>query len=76
MSKQTDDKTITLEQKLLRLQEIQKKLESGSVSLTESMVMFEEAAKLKVEIELELEKIKLKITEIENSQKVGSNLDI
>lgn len=55
----------TLEQKLLRLQEIQKLLEGGSINLTNSITMFEEANILKGEIESELNIIKSKITEIE-----------
>jgi exodeoxyribonuclease VII small subunit len=55
----------TLEQKLLRLQEIQKLLEGGSVNLTDSISLFEEANILKAQIEVELNVIKNKITEIE-----------
>jgi exonuclease VII small subunit len=56
---------LTLEQKLLRLQEIQKLLEGGSVNLTDSIALFDEANVLKVDIEAELAIIKNKITEIE-----------
>jgi len=56
---------LTLEQKLLRLQEIQKLLEGGSVNLTDSIALFDEANVLKVDIEAELAVIKNKITEIE-----------
>jgi len=56
---------LTLEQKLTRLQEIQKSLESGSVNLTDSIALFEEANNLKQEIETELSVIKNKIIEIE-----------
>ncbi len=55
----------TLEQKLLRLQEIQKLLEGGAVNLTDSIAIFEEANILKTQIEAELSVIKNKITEIE-----------
>ena len=62
-----DSKTgnLTLEQKLLRLQEIQKLLEGGSVNLTDSIALFDEANVLKVDIEAELAIIKNKITQIE-----------
>ena len=68
-NKNSDNQAKTLEQKLLRLQEIQKLLELGSVNLTESIAVFEEAAQLKIEIEAELDAIKLKISQIENQQK-------
>ncbi|GAB4146630.1 MAG: hypothetical protein OHK0017_07350 [Patescibacteria group bacterium] len=71
----TDSASKTLEQKLLRLQEIQKLLESGSVNLTDSIGLFEEAAQLRVEIEHELTQIKNKITEIEAKQ-MTSNIDL
>jgi len=45
---------MTLEAKLLRLQEIQKTLEEKKVSLSDSLPLLEEAAKLKKEIEDEL----------------------
>lgn len=45
---------MTLESKLLRLQEIQKLLEEKKVSLTDSLPLLEEAMKIKKEIESEL----------------------
>ena len=68
----------TLEQKLLRLQEIQKLLEGGSVNLTNSITMFEEANILKTAIEVELSVIKSKITEIEarNNNTQDSDLNL
>lgn len=52
---------MTLESKLLRLQEIQKLLEEKKVSLSESMPLLEEAFKLKKEIELELREMENKL---------------
>lgn len=52
---------MTLESKLLRLQEIQKLLEEKKVSLSESMPLLEEAFKLKKEIELELKEMENKL---------------
>ena len=45
---------MTLESKLLRLQEIQRVLEEKKVSLSESLPLLEEAYKLKKQIEEEL----------------------
>jgi exonuclease VII small subunit len=52
---------MTLENKLLRLQEIQRLLEEKKVSLSESMPLLEEAFKLKKEIELELKEMENKL---------------
>jgi exonuclease VII small subunit len=52
---------MTLESKLLRLQEIQKLLEEKRVSLSESMPLLEEAFKLKKEIEVELKEMENKL---------------
>jgi len=65
MAETTQTLNQTLEQKLLRLQEIQKLLEGGAVNLTDSIAIFEEANILKAQIEVELSVIKNKITEIE-----------
>ena len=48
---------MTLEQKLLRLQEIKQLLEEKKVSLSESMPLLEEVEKLKNEIEKELHRL-------------------
>lgn len=48
---------MTLEEKLLRLQEIQKMIETKQVNITESFVLIQEAYKLKEEIEIELNKM-------------------
>ena len=66
----------TLEQKLLRLQEIQKLLEGGSVNLTDSISLFEEANILKAQIEVELNVIKNKITEIEAKNNSTEDQDL
>jgi exodeoxyribonuclease VII small subunit len=66
----------TLEQKLLRLQEIQKLLEGGSVNLTDSISLFEEANTLKAQIEVELNVIKNKITEIEARNNSSEDQDL
>jgi exonuclease VII small subunit len=50
-------KSITLEEKLLRLQEIQKLIETKQVNLTESFTLIQEAYSLKSEIDLELNKM-------------------
>ncbi len=55
---------MTLEQKLLRLQEIQKILEQKKVSLSESMPLLEEAYKIKSEIETELSEMENKLTNL------------
>jgi exonuclease VII small subunit len=50
-------KSITLEEKLLRLQQIQKLIETKQVNLTESFTLIQEAYSLKSEIDLELNKM-------------------
>jgi exonuclease VII small subunit len=57
-------KKVTLEDKLLRLQEIQSLLQEKKVSLSESIGLLEEAGKLKTEIERELSSIENKLVEI------------
>lgn len=52
---------LNLEQKLLRLQEIQLMLREKKVSLSDSMPMLEEAMKLKKEIEVELNQMENKL---------------
>jgi exodeoxyribonuclease VII small subunit len=60
----TTTKAITLEQKLIRLKEIQQMLESKSVPLSQSMGMLEEALDLKKQIEKELKSMENKIIDL------------
>ena len=60
----TDLSTQTLEQKLIRLKEIQQLLESKSVPLSQSMVLLEEALNLKKQIEKELKSMENKIFDL------------
>jgi exonuclease VII small subunit len=55
---------MTLEQKLLRLQEIQKMLEEQKVSLSDSLPLLEEAYALKKAIEIELKEIENKLVQL------------
>lgn len=55
---------MTLEQKLLRLQEIQKLLEEQKVSLSDSLKLLEEAFSLKKAIEIELKEIENKLVQL------------
>jgi exonuclease VII small subunit len=59
---------LTLEQKLLRLQEIQQMIEMKKVNLTESMPLLEEAYRLKKEIEEQLNKLENKIISLSRSE--------
>jgi exonuclease VII small subunit len=59
---------LTLEQKLLRLQEIQQMIEMKKVNLTESMPLLEEAYRLKKEIEEQLNKLENKIISLSKSE--------
>lgn len=65
---------MTLEQKLLRLQEIQQLLEQKKVNLSESMPLLEEAYKLKKEIETELEVMENKLIAL-TEEDVKSNIE-
>ena len=56
-----------LEDKLKRLHEIQTLIESGSVSLDESLSLLEEAFGLKREIEEELKKIENKLIQLNSN---------
>ena len=64
---QTEPK-LTLEQKLLRLQEIQQLLEQKKVNLSESMPLLEEAFRLKQEIETELSEMENKLITLSQTQ--------
>ena len=61
---------MTLEQKLSRLKQIQEQLTSGSVPLSQSMTLLEEATMLKKEIEKELKIIENKLVELEQNTAV------
>jgi exodeoxyribonuclease VII small subunit len=54
----------TLEQKLIRLKEIQQMLEAKSVPLSQSMGLLEEALDLKKQIEKELKSMENKIIDL------------
>ena len=69
---QTEQK-LTLEQKLLRLQEIQQLLEQKKVNLSESMPLLEEAFKLKQEIELELSEMENKLITLSQANNNQNN---
>lgn len=58
------NKKANIEEKLVRLQEIQNLLQEKKVSLSASVGLLEEAGKLKVEIEKELKEIENKLIEI------------
>ena len=60
----TDQQSQTLEQKLIRLKEIQQMLESKSVPLSQSMTLLEEALNLKKQIEKELKSMENKIVDL------------
>lgn len=60
----TDQPIPTLEQKLIRLKEIQQMLESKSVPLSQSMTLLEEALNLKKQIEKELKSMENKILDL------------
>ncbi|MCQ2472267.1 MAG: exodeoxyribonuclease VII small subunit [Clostridia bacterium] len=57
-------KNMTYEQAIKRLEEIADKLDSGSLSLEESLKLFEEGTKLTTFCNSCLEKAKLKITKL------------
>lgn len=59
---------MTLEAKLLRLQEIQKILEEKKVSLSDSLPLLEEASKLKKEIEEELKIMENKLISLSSEE--------
>jgi exodeoxyribonuclease VII small subunit len=59
-----DSQAQSLEQKLIRLKEIQQMLESKSVPLSQSMTLLEEALNLKKQIEKELKVMENKIVDL------------
>lgn len=66
---------MNLEQKLLRLQEIQQLLEQKKVTLSQSIPLLEEAYTLKREIEVELTVMETKIIQLTAADKVDSDSD-
>lgn len=61
---------LNLEQKLLRLQEIQNLLREKKISLSESMPLLEEAMKLKKEIEVELNQMENKLISLSQEEQL------
>ena len=59
--------TLTLEEKLKRLKEIQQILESKAINLTESMKLIEEDFCLKNDTEKELKKMENRLIDLSNS---------
>ena len=59
--------TKTFEQKMARLEEIVKLLESGNVELDKSLALYEEGSKLATELTKSLNEAKVKIEEINSS---------
>ncbi len=60
---------LSLEQKLTRLKEIQQKLESGTVPLTDSMTLLEEALTIKNEVEKELNSMQNRLVDLTKVEK-------
>ena len=75
MTVNTLNPSLTLEQKLLRLQEIQKILEEKKVTLSQSLPLLEEAYKLKQEIETELAQIENKLIQLNSNQNLSTPSD-
>lgn len=75
MTENTLNPNLTLEQKLLRLQEIQKLLEEKKVTLSQSLPLLEEAYKLKQEIETELAQIENKLIQLNSNQNLSTPSD-
>ena len=61
---------LNLEQKLLRLKEIQNLLREKKISLSESMPLLEEAMKLKKEIEVELNQMENKLISLSQEEQL------
>jgi exodeoxyribonuclease VII small subunit len=64
---------MTLEEKLIKLQSIQQKIEQKTVSLSESIPLLEEAYKLKNEIEKELKEMENKIITLTEKGEVSES---
>ncbi len=65
---------MTLEDKLLRLQEIQQMLEQKKVTLSKSMPLLEEAFKIKKEVEKELKEMENKLISLGEIDTKENNL--
>ena len=61
-------KKMTYEQAIKRLEEIVEQLDSGQLSLDESLKLFEESTKLSAVCNQGLENAKLKITELSKKE--------
>lgn len=61
------NETKTFEQKMARLEEIVKLLESGNVELDKSLALYEEGSKLATELTKSLNEAKVKIEEINST---------
>jgi len=59
-----NNRSMTLEQKLLRLQEIQQLIDQKKVTLSDIVPLLEEAYSLKSEIEKELKKMENRLIEL------------
>ena len=66
---------MTLEQKLLRIKEIQDTLQNKKIPLDESVKFLEEAYKLKKEIEKEISIIENKITKIQEENEGDKDMN-
>lgn len=60
------EENMKFEESMKRLDEIVKQMETGDLSLEESMKLYEEATKLSALCKDELEKAELKITELKS----------
>ncbi|NMB30492.1 MAG: exodeoxyribonuclease VII small subunit [Clostridiales bacterium] len=65
---------MTFEASMLRLEEIVKEMESGELSLEQSMKLYEEGTKLALKCKGQLEKAQMKITTLgENKEQNGND---
>lgn len=64
---------MSLEEKLLKLQEIQKQLESGQTPLSQSIPLLEKAFKLKKEIQKELDEMQNKLIDLSKEDEIPEN---
>ena len=73
MDIKSSENTMTFEDAMTRLEEIVGKLESGKVSLDESLKLYEEGCKLAKKCLEQLEKAKLKVTMIKKEYEDKEN---
>lgn len=66
---------MTFEESIKKLSEINEKLESGELSLEESMKLYQEGIELSYECKKELENAQLKITQFEESNSDSGRID-